>query len=174
MKKSPLARKTALKAKKGFTVTNHNIDEFIGLAIRRLRQSTKRPATGHRKPQVKRKVTKASKLRRKKGEWSTATADTHFSRYIRERDGKCLRCHTTEGLTCSHYHGRGKSATRFCPINCIALCWKCHQEWEGPKAPYTEYMIQRLGNEGFMALAIKAGTEMKRSDAVAECKTLLT
>lgn len=152
MKRTPLARKTPLKAKTGF----------------------KRPATGHRKPQVKRKVTKASKLRRKKGEWSTKTADAKFSIFIRQRDGKCLKCGTLEGLTCSHYHGRGKSATRFDPINCIALCWTCHQEWEGPKSDYTTFMLNRLGQEGFIALSIRAGTEMKRTLAVAECKKLLT
>lgn len=137
------------------------------------RLTSKTPLRGHRKPQVRRKTTKAAKLRRKRGEWSTATADAKFSIFIRERDGKCLRCHTTEGLTCSHYHGRGKSATRFCPINCIALCWKCHQEWEGPKADYTTFMIDRIGQEAFIALALKAGTFKERKEAVAECKELI-
>lgn len=133
----------------------------------------KRPATGHRKPKVKRKVTKASKLRRKRGEWSTDTADARFSTFIRQRDGKCLRCGTLEGLTCSHYHGRGKSATRFDPINCIALCWTCHQEWEGPKSDYTTFMIDRIGVDAFLALTLRAGEYKERKEAVADCKRFL-
>lgn len=152
MKRTPLKRKTPLKAKTGF----------------------KRPTKGQKLPQVRRKTTKASKIRRKRGEWSTTYADDKFSRFIRQRDGKCLRCHTTEGLTCSHYHGRGKSATRFDPINCIALCWKCHQEWEGPKAEYTTFMIERFGVDEFLALTLRAGQMMKRSDAVAEFKRFLS
>ena len=127
--------------------------------------------TGFKK---KRKVTKASKLRRKRGEWSTKYADDKFSIFIRARDGKCLKCGTTEGLTCSHYHGRGKSATRFDEDNCIALCWECHQEWEGPKAEYTQFMLERLGPGTFIALTLKAGTYMERKEAVAECKAMLS
>lgn len=113
---------------------------------------------------------KAAKKRRKKGEWSTKHADTKFSIWIRDRDGKCLRCGTKDGLTCSHYHIRKHSATRFDPKNCIALCWPCHQDWEGPKNGYTEFMISWLGKDEFLELAIRAGSVMKRPDAVAEWK----
>ena len=148
MKRTPLRRKTPLKAKSTF----------------------KRTQFSQNLAPKKRKVTKASKLRRKRGEWSTATADTKFSLYIRERDGKCLKCGTKEGLTCSHYHRRGHSSTRFDPLNCISLCWDCHQEWEGPKNPYTAFMINWLGQEEFINLSLRAGLTVKRSDAVAKWK----
>lgn len=118
----------------------------------------------------KSKTTQAAKKRRKRGEWSTKTADTYFSLYIRERDGKCLRCGTTENLTCSHYHRRSISATRYCEDNNIALCATCHHDWEGPKTGYTELMIKRLGVDRFLALQLKAGTMVKRADAVADWK----
>lgn len=117
-----------------------------------------------------RKVTQAAKTRRKKGIWATSTADQYFSKWIRARDGKCKRCKTKNGLTCSHYHGRKHSATRFDPKNCVALCWECHQDWEGPKNGYTEFMIEWLGEKEFLQLAIRAGSIVKRSDAVAEFK----
>jgi len=122
------------------------------------------------RPKVKSKRTKASIARRKKGIWSTLTADKYFSLWIRERDGKCLRCERTEGLTCSHYHKRAISITRFCPINCITLCGECHAEWEGPKEGYTDLMINRLGVEGYIELKRKSGRFMARRDAVEEWK----
>ncbi len=127
-----------------------------------------------RKPRVAPKKRTARQIRRKKGIWATTTADSYFSKWIRERDGKCLRCHRTDQLTNSHYHKRGISATRYCPLNCISLCGECHALWEGPKLEYTELMIARLGIDGFIELQKKAGRTMKRSDAVAECKLLLT
>lgn len=149
MKKTPLQRKTPLKAKKGLQA----------------KSGLKR----------KRKVTKASLKRRKKGEWSTKTADHYFSLYVRERDGKCLKCGTKENLTCSHYHIRKHSATRFDPKNCIALCAgpysnRCHESWEGPKNEYTQFMLDWLGQDEFVQLSLRAGLTVKRSDAVAEFK----
>lgn len=123
------------------------------------------------KPLRTRKSTKAAKIRRRKGIWSTKTADSYFSKYIRERDGKCLRCGTTENLTCSHYFRRGISATRYDPKNNITLCAECHAEWEGPKKEYTQLMRNLLGDEEFLALTEKAGETIKRTDAVAEFKS---
>lgn len=126
------------------------------------------------KPRKVAKKRTARQIRRKKGMWATTTADAYFSKWIRARDGACVRCSKTEGLTNSHYHKRAISITRFCPINCITLCGECHALWEGPKEGYTDLMIQRLGADGFLDLQRKAGRFMKRSDAVAECKALLT
>lgn len=119
---------------------------------------------------LRRRSTKASKLRRKRGEWATSTADNYFSKWVRERDGKCLRCGRLDQLTCSHYHKRAISITRYAPENCIALCGECHALWEGPKEGYTDLMIKMMGTEAFLELQRKAGRFMKRSDAVAEWK----
>lgn len=143
-RKTPLARKTGLQRK-------------------RTPQASKLPAK-------RRKTTKAAKLRRKRGEWSTKYADDVYSRYIRARDGKCLRCHTTENLTCSHYHRRGHKATRFDDENCISLCGACHAEWEGPTNEYTAFMLNLLGEKRFIALQLRAGTTKPVAEAVAEWK----
>ena len=74
-------------------------------------------------------------MKKKTKPWKTYRADAKFSEWIRERDKKCLRCGTTENLTCSHFWSRSKSALRYEPDNCIALCaWKCHiYGWEKEK-----------------------------------------
>lgn len=132
----------------------------------------KRPLGAAQNPKP-RKWTKAAAKRRKKGIWSTATADNYFSKWVRARDGKCLRCQRTDNLTCSHYKRRAISITRFDPENCIALCADCHREWEGPKEGYTDFMISWLGLDKFVELERRAGRHMARPDAVAECKAFL-
>ncbi len=138
------------------------------------RSPFKRPEKSGFKP--RKPKTKASKKRSKKGEWSCKTADTKFSHFIRERDMKCKKCGTTENLTCSHFWGRSCSSVRFDPDNCDALCWGpngCHQYWEDLKNhEYKEYMVKKLGQAGYDALELRARTFKKRSEAIAEFKTL--
>jgi hypothetical protein len=123
---------------------------------------------------LKRTRTKASKKRSKNGIWSTATADMYFSRYIRERDGRCLKCGTKDNLTCSHFWRRGHSGTRFDPLNCIALCGGangCHQDWEDKKNhEYKAFMITLLMPAGYESLEKRARSFKERRQAVAEFK----
>lgn len=137
-------------------------------AAKRSRIASKAPYTP--KP---RKSTKAAAKRRKKGIWATSTADSYFSKWIRARDGKCLRCGTTENLTCSHYKRRAISITRFDPENCIALCAICHADWEGPMEGYTDFMLAWLGVDKFIELERRSGRFMSRVDSVAACKLFL-
>lgn len=106
--------------------------------------------------------------------WKTSTADSNFSNYIRSRDGECLKCGTTENLTCSHYWRRALSSTRFDPDNCIALCLPCHMEWENLKNyEYKEFMVEWLGEEKYQELEKRSRTFMKREDAVLACMNFL-
>lgn len=123
-------------------------------------------------------LNKVKKIKRSKnGIWSTHTADRRFSIFIRLRDGHCLKCGTTENLTCSHFWRRGHSSTRFDPKNCIALCGGadgCHQLWEDKKnAEYKEFMVQLLGKEEYDSLEHRARSFKNRRDAVAECRAML-
>lgn len=53
-----------------------------------------------------------------------------FSQYIRQRDGKCMRCGKTTSLQCSHIRSVGAyKYLEFEPQNAIALCLKCHLYW---------------------------------------------
>ena len=59
-------------------------------------------------------------------------ADIAFSLCVREAwDWTCCRCGTTYhhnhgGLDCSHGHGRGQWAVRFCSLNARPACMGCH------------------------------------------------
>ena len=107
---------------------------------------------------------------------TTSKADKLFSVWIRNRDGnKCLRCGSTEYLTCSHFWPRVKSVTRFAPDNCITLCyWKCHTDskkgWEHAKqGEYRDYMIKRLGEERYKELEqLYYQSHMTREEAIKE------
>ena len=89
---------------------------------------------------------------------------------------KCGREYTDkkslQNLGVSHYYGRSRENTRFDDENCTLLCnFPCHRKWEGEeRGDYTEYMIERLGQGGFMALTLKANTYKKRDDKSTEKK----
>lgn len=96
-------------------------------------------------------------------------ADVMFSKYIREYyNWTCQRCWTryergSQGLHNSHYFGRSRESTRFDPENCTALCWGCHQYFDGtnPEA-YREFKINQIGEERFKKLRIRAETLVKK------------
>ena len=84
-------------------------------------------------------------------------ADKAFSYCVKFRDKwTCQRCGKkhevgSKGLHCSHYWGRGKSATRRDLQNCISLCYPCHQLWghgDG-RDEYKLFMINQLGQRAF-------------------------
>lgn len=114
------------------------------------------------------------KDKKKKRIWKSNTADLHFSKFIVNRDGKCLRCGSVDNLTNSHYWRRGHSGTRYLPDNCITLCQRCHSLWENLKnEDYMEFMVHRIGRKRYDEVEIMARKFKKRSDAVAECMKLL-
>jgi len=103
-------------------------------------------------------------------------ADEEFSKYIRARDGKCVRCGTVKNLTCSHFWARQHKATRYDPKNCVTLCWMpCHKyHWEKEKqGEYMDFMIQWLGPAGYMELEQRARSTKPLADAILECMQLL-
>jgi len=110
--------------------------------------------------------------------WSLKRADDEFSKYIRERDKRCMRCKRVEDfkkLTCSHFWVRQHKGTRFDPENCIALCWPCHAfHFEKEKqGAYRDYMIRWLGQEKYDQLAKKASNTYPQSRAIIDCMTML-
>lgn len=106
--------------------------------------------------------------------WPYTEADSKFSKYIRQRDKRCLNCLSTYLLTCSHYHGRSTWSTRFDPDNCITLCQECHTIWEAKKKTvYTEFMIMFLGNARFSFLDNQSKLRMSREESVQRCMNLI-
>mgnify|MGYP001579452197 CR=1 FL=1 len=103
-------------------------------------------------------------------------ADILFSEYIRRKAGwKCEACgkdysNNHRGLHCSHYFSRSHESTRYDLDNALALCFYHHNLWghgEG-RDLYKEYMIKRLGQEGFDNLTLRANLYAKRDDFSAE------
>lgn len=110
--------------------------------------------------------------------WSSKKADTLFSRYIRSRDGKCVRCGRIENLQCSHFWPRAISSTRYDPDNCDTLCYACHygnaKGWEHSKqGEYRSFKLNQLGKYRYQQLEERAGLLVKRENAIIQCIELL-
>ena len=78
----------------------------------------------------------------------TKKADKVFSLWIRQRDGRCLRCGKKENLQCAHIFSRSARSVRFEELNCITLCSGCHLFW-AHKNPieFTEFVKKLLGRK---------------------------
>lgn len=106
--------------------------------------------------------------------WTLFQADQRWSKFVRARDGKCMRCGATENQTNSHYHGRKCNSVRFHPDNCDDFCVFCHEEWETKKkSEYREWKIAQLGITRFRALQALAMRPMKQSEAIRQCMIYL-
>jgi hypothetical protein len=101
-------------------------------------------------------------------------ADSKFSRFIINRDKKCMRCGTNSMLTCSHFHGRANYATRYEPLNCVAFCTECHNIWESKKSTeYMDFMLEWLGVKQFMVLDHLSKMKMSKQDSLILANNLL-
>ncbi len=103
--------------------------------------------------------------------WSDAVADAKFSLYIRERDGKCVRCKGLDELQCSHFFDRQHSGTRYDGDNCDTLCKGCHygraDGWEHDKeGAYIRWKLRQLGPERFEAMEARARSTANRQEEI--------
>jgi len=99
-------------------------------------------------------------------------ADKVFSKYIRLRDGCCVRCYSPVRYNdngdpishqASHFWGRRKESVRFDPQNVDTLCTGCHQSWGGDKRKeYEEFKIGQMGQREFDKLKLIAHTPGKK------------
>jgi 5-methylcytosine-specific restriction endonuclease McrA len=74
--------------------------------------------------------------------------DAVFSKWIRARDGKCLRCGKKDNLQCAHIFSRTARSVRWEPLNALTLCGGCHLFW-AHKNPieFTEFVQKLLGKD---------------------------
>lgn len=99
-------------------------------------------------------------------------ADSTFSKYIRKRDGKCIRCGSSVEFNeagmpithqASHFYGRAKESTRFDPLNVDCLCHGCHQYWGSTnREEYRQFKIKQLGQQGYNLLTLRANSYQKK------------
>lgn len=101
----------------------------------------------------------------------TDLADKWFSKYIRLRDGKCMRCGSIVQYNASgeptshqnsHYIGRRKESTRFDLDNCITLCYGCHQYWHENPKEYDKWMIDHKGQKVVDDLILRSNMYKKK------------
>ncbi|QGH73095.1 MAG: NinG protein [Podoviridae sp. ctviO18] len=107
--------------------------------------------------------------------WSSATADTKFSHFIRDRDGgRCFFC-GKQGSQNSHFWGRGKSALRYEPDNCDYSCGGCHMRHESNKQGlYADMKRRQLGEARYDQLRIMHyQSKITRREAIINLMELL-
>jgi hypothetical protein len=104
-------------------------------------------------------------------------SDSKFSKFIINRDKKCLRCGSISMLTCSHYHGRANYSTRFEPLNCVCFCTECHSVLESKKKEgmeYHQFMIEYLGEDQFFVLDHLSKMDISKADSLILAHNLLS
>lgn len=81
-----------------------------------------------------------------------------FSKFIRQRDGKCVTCGSTNQLQAGHFwHG----VLDFDEMNINAQCKKCNVWLSGNLAVYSTYLLEKYGLEKFEDLKIRHYQAMK-------------
>jgi hypothetical protein len=101
-------------------------------------------------------------------------SDSKFSKFIINRDNKCLRCGSTQMLSCSHFHGRANYATRYEPTNAVTFCIPCHEIFESKKSgAYMDWMIDWLGEDQFFVLDHLSKMDISKADSLILAHNLL-
>ena len=99
---------------------------------------------------------------------SLQTADHHFSKFIRLRDGKCFICGSGEDLTCGHFVKRRHLKTRYDEMNCHALCFRCNNGEEsdtGIAYQHERKMIEKYGQASVDNLKLRSRQPFHMSKA---------
>lgn len=81
-----------------------------------------------------------------------------FSKWIRNRDKRCVTCGERNGLQAGHFW---HNVLDFDEININAQCARCNHYLSGNLATYSAYLIQRYGVEDFKKLEIRHYMAMK-------------
>lgn len=71
--------------------------------------------------------------------------DKVFSQFIRQRDGRCVQCGKTDGLTCGHLFSRVNFSTRWDEENCWCQCFGCNLRHEHEFEPFRRVVEGKIG-----------------------------
>lgn len=97
-------------------------------------------------------------------------SDALFSKIVRTKAGwKCERCgkqfqSPTQGLHCSHFHGRSHENTRHDLMNAASICYGCHAYFHANPQEHSEWFEKRIGKKEFVNLRIRANLFKKKDD----------
>jgi hypothetical protein len=105
------------------------------------------------------------------------SADTAFSNYLRSKaKWKCVNpdCkypyvsyeNNHRGLEASHYFGRRHESVRFDEENVAPVCKSCHLRFHQDKEYHKKFMINRLGQQRFDLLTLRAYLRGNKDDAM--------
>ena len=84
--------------------------------------------------------------------------DDVTSKYIRERDAKCVQCQTTENLTNGHVFSRRSYSTRWDISkdgNCHTQCWGCNFKHSKDNYDYFKWYVDKFSNDMFENLRFR-------------------
>ena len=84
--------------------------------------------------------------------------DDITSKYIRERDAKCVQCQTTENLTNGHVFSRRSYSTRWDISkdgNCHTQCWGCNFKHSKDNYDYFKWYVDKFSNDMFENLRFR-------------------
>lgn len=76
-------------------------------------------------------------------------ADSIFSKYIKERDQRCVNCGATSNLQCGHLFTRTNYSTRWDEINAYCQCAGCNMRHEYDAYPLTRFFITKYGIDSY-------------------------
>ena len=84
--------------------------------------------------------------------------DDVTSKYIRERDAKCVQCQTTENLTNGHVFSRRSYSTRWDISkdgNCHTQCWGCNFKHSKYNYDYFKWYVDKFSKDKFENLRFR-------------------
>ncbi len=155
MKQTQLKRKTALSS---FSNATNKKNPYKAMKGHTISLKTKKPL----KSKAKLKSAKPIKV----DMWSLQQADSLFAAYIKERDGCCQLCGTSQFLSCSHWNKREIWATRYDPFNSVTFCTTCHDAMERYKAAYRQFMVEHFSESMVIHLENLAKTRVSKEEAI--------
>lgn len=72
-----------------------------------------------------------------------------FSRWVIDRDKRCITCGSTHNLQAGHFH---HAVLDFDEINVNAQCARCNKWLHGNLSDYSAYLVEKYGVKEFFAL----------------------
>ena len=97
--------------------------------------------------------------------------DDITSKYIRERDEKCVQCLSTDNLTNGHVFSRRSYSTRWDISkdgNCHCQCWGCNFKHSKDNYDYFKWYMHRFGSDQFDDLRFRYKKTKKYTTAELE------
>lgn len=104
-------------------------------------------------------------------------ADDHFSKYVRLRDGKCMRCGSLVRFNdkgdpvsheASHFQSRRKEATRFDLLNVDTMCSGCHSYLGGNPYEHVQWQVAKKGQKEVDLIILRSNQHFRKDRKMAE------